>query len=65
MTRICPICGRENPEPPALSRVDNKTEICSLCGTRHALEADGIAPETQDQIIDKIKGKTPQYPSRE
>lgn len=40
---VCPRCGgfipnNENPGayPGALSRVDNKTEICSECGTDEA-----------------------------
>ena len=36
--RICPICGKEYTEHPALSRRDNKTEICPACGMREALE---------------------------
>jgi len=42
---VCPDCGGyiPNNETPgaysgALSRRDNKTEICSDCGTREALE---------------------------
>lgn len=35
---ICPKCGREYEGYPALSRVDNKTEICSECGMREALD---------------------------
>ena len=34
----CPKCGREYDEYPAISREDNKTEICPSCGTREALE---------------------------
>lgn len=37
-TFICPICQKETTEFPALSRKDNKTEICSDCGTNEALE---------------------------
>lgn len=37
--KICPKCGKEYDEPPALSRKDNKTEICSDCGVHEALEA--------------------------
>lgn len=37
--RICPKCGREYSERPALSRVDNKTDICPDCGIKEALEA--------------------------
>lgn len=36
--RICPLCGKTYTEYPALSRRDNKTEICPACGTREALE---------------------------
>ena len=37
-TRICPICGREYTDYPALSRRDNATEICPDCGVDEALE---------------------------
>lgn len=35
----CPKCKREFVEPPAISRVDNETEICPDCGVREAVEA--------------------------
>ena len=35
----CPKCKKVFTEPPALSRVDNETEICSECGVREAIEA--------------------------
>ena len=35
---ICPSCKKESIYHPALSRKDNKTEICSACGTKEALE---------------------------
>ena len=53
--RICPKCGKAYNEPPALSRADNKTQICSECGTLEALEAAGASPETKDEILDAIK----------
>lgn len=34
----CPLCGKEIKGYPALSRKDNKTEICSDCGTKEALQ---------------------------
>lgn len=37
--KICPQCGRPIAGYPAISRKDNKTEICSHCGYREALEA--------------------------
>ncbi|WP_428054575.1 hypothetical protein [Candidatus Avelusimicrobium facis] len=36
--RICPNCGTMVGYP-AISRKDNKTEICSTCGLKEALEA--------------------------
>lgn len=36
--KICPICGNEYTGYPALSRKDNKTEICPRCGMVEALD---------------------------
>lgn len=33
---VCPICSKDYSEHPAISRRDNKTEICSKCGTQEA-----------------------------
>lgn len=35
--KICLRCGKEYMEYPALSRVDNKSEICSGCGIEEAM----------------------------
>jgi predicted RNA-binding Zn-ribbon protein involved in translation (DUF1610 family) len=35
----CPICGNSLGKYPAISREDNKTKICSNCGTLEALAA--------------------------
>ena len=35
----CPKCGQYYTNAPAISREDNKTEICPSCGTREAMEA--------------------------
>lgn len=35
---ICPICNKNYDEPPALSRRDNKTNICPSCGVKEAIE---------------------------
>lgn len=35
--KTCPRCGQKYNEPPALSRKDNKTKICSKCGNEEAL----------------------------
>lgn len=34
----CPLCGDVLPECPALSRIDNKTALCSRCGDKEAIE---------------------------
>lgn len=36
--RICPICGNEYTEHPAISRKDNETEICPKCGMIEAID---------------------------
>lgn len=38
-TKICPECGEEYNERPALSRKDGKTQICSSCGIKQALDS--------------------------
>lgn len=35
----CPKCKKEFTEYPAISRIDNETEICPECGVREAIEA--------------------------
>lgn len=47
----CPICGKEYQEPPAISRKDNKTEICPDCGT---LESIGASDEMKAEVLAKI-----------
>jgi len=37
-TILCPNCNKSFTGYPALSRKDNKTEICSKCGTIEALK---------------------------
>ena len=36
--KICPKCNKKIIGYPALSRADNKTWICSNCGTKEAIE---------------------------
>ena len=38
VSKICARCGKAISGYPALSRKDNKTEMCSNCGTLEALE---------------------------
>ena len=35
---VCPICGQDYSEHPAISRKDNKSRICPSCGVNEALE---------------------------
>ena len=49
--KICPLCGGPLSRHPALSRMDNKTLICSDCGTREALATLGMDVEDQEGII--------------
>ena len=51
MNRICPVCGREYHEAPALSRVDNTTLIFPDCGTREALNSIGVGEAEQEEIL--------------
>lgn len=44
--KICPVCGNEYTEHPAISRRDNITEICSKCGTNEAID---------DYLTEKLK----------
>ena len=37
MDKMCPRCGKPIYGYPAISRLDNETEICSDCGTIEAL----------------------------
>ena len=50
--RECPMCGKEYTDTPALSRKDNKTEICPTCGTMEGLDAYINANFTGDKESD-------------
>ena len=57
MSRICPICNKEYDDYPALSRKDNKTEICPECGVVEALEdfASFVKRNEEKNISERIK----------
>jgi len=59
--QICPKCGQYYVAPPALSRTDNKTLICSDCGIREAYESIGFNHEEQDMILSTIRTKQNAY----
>lgn len=54
ITKICPICNKEYKGQPALSRLDNYTPICPLCGTKEALRSIGLSEEEINEIVKKI-----------
>lgn len=37
--RVCPICKNKYNDYPAISRTDNRTEICPKCGQLEAMAA--------------------------
>lgn len=45
--RVCPKCGKAYHGYPAISRKDNRTQICPDCGVREALTGMGISQEEQ------------------
>lgn len=47
----CPVCGKEYAAPPAISRKDNATPICPLCGMREALDATPLTKAQKAEII--------------
>ena len=49
--RVCPKCGNAYHGYPAISRKDNRTQICPDCGVREALAGMGISQEEQDSIL--------------
>lgn len=50
----CPICGGPINGYPAISRKDNKTEICSECGQREAMQS-----WIQNEMVKKLKNEYP------
>lgn len=44
---ICPKCGQPIKGYPAISREDNKTEICSQCGVQEAMQVFEAAKKQQ------------------
>ena len=52
---ICPICGKEYTEHPAISRKDNVTEICPECGMKEALVAFTCTAKDDEDMLCKDK----------
>ena len=52
--KICPICNKPYEGYPALSRKDNKTEICPICGTKEALESFNLPEDNIEELMERI-----------
>ena len=50
---VCSRCGKEFDYAPALSRVDNKSFVCRVCGASEALDAAGV--KDKESILDQIR----------
>lgn len=53
--RKCPKCKLEYKRPPSISRLDNKTEICELCGTAEAMALMKMAMENKMVELSIVK----------
>ena len=51
----CSRCGKEFSYPPALSRADNGSFVCRICGAEEALEAVGASEDMMEQVLAEIR----------
>lgn len=51
--RTCPKCGRTYTAPPALSRKDNETLICPICGIAEGISS--LPEELQTAILSAVE----------
>ena len=50
----CTRCGKEFDYPPAISRKDNKSPVCRICGAAEALEAVGASDEEKNRVLAEV-----------
>ena len=50
---VCYRCGKAFDYAPTLSRVDNKSFVCRICGASEALDAAGV--KDKEPILDEIR----------
>ena len=55
--RVCPKCGHGYNDYPALSRKDNKTEICPRCGVKEAMD---YADKNAEAVLAKVEKRIEQ-----
>ena len=53
--KVCPKCKMEYKKPPAISRLDNKTEICELCGIAEAFVIFNMATQRKKVELSIVK----------
>ena len=53
--KICSICNKPYEGYPALSRKDNRTEICPICGVKEALIIANVNEDVQTSILAEVK----------
>ena len=51
----CSRCGKEFTSPPALSRADNKSFVCRICGAEEAMIAAGASEEQMKEVLEEIR----------
>ena len=61
----CPRCGKMTTDYPALSRRDNKTEICSQCGTEEALYDYFSSKKGVKEGLEQIESRTKKITEKE
>ena len=58
----CPRCQQDSKDFPAISRRDNKTEICSQCGITEAMADYYGFPDNWLEMIEKSETKVSERP---
>mgnify|MGYP002868373207 CR=1 FL=1 len=51
---VCTRCGKEFDYAPALSRKDNNSSVCRVCGAAEALEALGASDEEKERVLAEV-----------
>ena len=51
---ICTRCGKVFDYPPAISRKDNKSPVCRVCGAVEALEAVGASDGEKERVLAEV-----------
>ena len=52
---VCSRCGKEFSYPPALSRADNSSPVCRICGAAEAMIAAGASEEQMNEVLEEIR----------